>query len=135
MCSAVFQEQQKGQRDGQGADNELVIRSERTSQAIIGVWGLGREGGAVCFAFGCAEGDRFYLPNQGSHPCPLHWNHGVQPLDCQGSSKSVLKVTAYLQDQTRSTHPKIHISVREIYPGATKILKQDFCCFSCTLMD
>lgn len=93
-----------------------------------------RERGAVCFVFDCAKGHGSYLPNQGSNPFPLHCNHGVQPLDFQGSSKSVLKVTAYLQEQTRSTHPKIHISVHEIYPRATKILKQDFCCFSCTPM-
>ena len=33
------------------------------------------------------------FPDQGSNPCPLHWQADSQPLRCQGSLESVfLKV-------------------------------------------
>ncbi|KAJ8776297.1 hypothetical protein J1605_015595 [Eschrichtius robustus] len=55
-------------------------------QAIIPVWAQARRAGSVVVAHGpsCSAACGIFA-DQGSNPCPLHWQADSQPLRHQGS--------------------------------------------------
>ena len=61
------------------------------------------------------------LPDQGSNPCPLHWQADFQPLHHQGSPAYYLKKTFLLIQLTQCVRNKngasnIHILIIQFHP-------------------
>ena len=59
------------------------------------------------------------LPNQGSNPCPLHWQADSQPLRHQGSPPHPFLYSVLLADE--ETERRELKSVAEGYPGTPEV--------------
>ena len=70
----------------------IVVHGPLTIVASLVVSTGSRRTGSVVVAHGpsCSAACGI-LPDQGSNPCPLHWQADCQPLHHQGSSKVILK--------------------------------------------
>ena len=96
----------------------LVVASRRHSSSRCAglslsrpllLWSTGsRRAGSVIVAHGpsCSVVCGI-LPDQGSNPCPLHWQADSQPLHHQGSPKPEL-LTAILQGQKKKSDEGSH---------------------------
>ena len=81
------------------------------------LWSTGsRRAGSVIVAYGpsCSMACGI-LPDQGSNPCPLHWQADSQPLRHQGSPSShFLKVTCSVESETISMNFLFSVSLKSI---------------------
>ena len=83
---------------GLSLSRPLLLRSTGSRRAGSVVVAHGPSSSAACGIF----------PDQGSNPCPLHWQVDSQPLHHQGSPLILDKVNIYLDDSVNILRPVIH---------------------------
>ena len=82
------------------------------------LWSTGsRHAGSVVVAHGPSRSEACgILPDQGSNPCPLHWQADSQPLHHQGSLYGVFWQTEIFSFEVVKVPQTFHCVFLEIYP-------------------
>ena len=94
---------------------------------------VSKRAGSVVVAHGtsCSEACGIF-PDQGSNPCPLHWQADSQPLRHQGSPGYRLLITRYTENHDKNNLLKI-LPIHYLYFIITKITWSSIVCYSCHL--
>ena len=79
----------------------IAVRGGLTVVASLVAEHSSRRAGSVVVAHGPSRSAACgILPDQGSNPCPLHWQADSQPLHHQGSPKTVILLNSSAQNSS-----------------------------------